>query len=332
MTKKKRLGRGIQALLGATAVETPEGDIAEPPVSSAELAAKAAIAEHQSEGMSAEAEPTNGSLLLLDITAIEVNPFQPRRVFSEAEINSLAESLKQHDMLSPILVRKVNGNYQLISGERRLRAATQAGWTKIPARIREADDRLVAELAIVENLQRQDLNPLEKAMSFRRYINEHQCTQEQLAGRLSIDRSTIANLMRLLELPQSVQGAITAGAISAGHARALLPLGDEKQQTLFCGRIQKEGLSVRAVESLVQETIKSEDSSKSKAKQRAKNQHIAALEQELRHAVGAKVSISQSSRGRGTIQITFANHDEFERIRDILIGQPSFSAVSNRAG
>lgn len=327
--KKKRLGRGIQALLGASAVETPEGDIAEPPVSSAELAAKQAIEAHQSEGVSQDAEPATGSLALLEISEIEVNPFQPRRVFTESEIDSLSASLKQHDLLSPILVRRVNDKFQLISGERRLRAATKAGWEKIPARIREADDRLVAELAIVENLQRQDLNPLEKAMSFRRYIDEHQCTQDELAARLSIDRSTIANLMRLLELPRFVQDALTAGKISAGHARALLPLGDERHQNELCKRIQSEGMSVRATEALVQETIRSEDSSAAKkSKAKARNEHIAALEQEIRHAVGAKVSIRTSSRGRGKIEISFTSHDEFDRLRDILVGERDFAKAS----
>ncbi len=164
--------------------------------------------------------------MLIDVDQIDENPFQPRREFGEAEIASLAESLKQHDMLQPVLVRRHGDRWQLISGERRLRAAVRAGWTSIPARQREADDRLVAELAIVENLQRKDLNPIEKALSFQRYLEEHHCTQEDLGNRLKIDRSTIANLLRLLELPEPVQAALGSGKISAGHARALLPLGD----------------------------------------------------------------------------------------------------------
>ena len=151
------------------------------------------------------------------VTEIDTNPFQPRRVFSEPEIASLCESLKAHQMIQPVVVRKVGERYQLISGERRLRAATQAGWTHVPANIREADDRLVAEIAIVENLQRQDLNPIEKALSFQRYLDQHDCTQEDLAGRIKINRSTIANLIRLLELPQSVQEGIATGDLSAGH-------------------------------------------------------------------------------------------------------------------
>ena len=153
---------------------------------------------------------------MLGVHDIDDNPFQPRREFSEPEIVSLAESLKEHDMLQPVLVRRVGARWQLISGERRLRAAIRAGWTEVPARVRSANDRLVAELAIVENLQRKDLNPIEKALSFRRYLDEHESTQEELANRIKQDRSTIANLLRLLELPQQVQNELASGKLPMG--------------------------------------------------------------------------------------------------------------------
>jgi ParB family chromosome partitioning protein len=261
----------------------------------------------------------------LNVYEIDDNPFQPRRDFSEPEIASLAESLKEHDMLQPILVRKRGDRYQLISGERRLRAAIQAGWSTVPARVREADDRLVAELAIVENLQRKDLNPLEKAMSFKRYLEQHGCSQEDLARRLKIDRSTIANLMRLLELPDVVQDAIRRGALSAGHARALLPLGDESLQVEFCTRILAEGLSVRAVEGLVQDRIVQEDGPALEAadtatakKRRTRSGQVSSLEQELRLALGTRVEIRQASRGRGRIVIHFGSEEEFDRLRSVL--------------
>jgi ParB family chromosome partitioning protein len=239
-------------------------------------------------------------------------------------------------MLQPVLVRQIGERYQLISGERRLRAAIQAGWKTVPARVREADDRLVAELAIVENLQRKDLNPIEKALSFRRYLDEHQCPQEDLAKRLKIDRSTIANLLRLLELPAQVQKALGENHLSAGHARALLPLGDEDQQVAFADRIRREGLSVRATEQLVQETIREEDAEPltvagGKPATRTKNQQIASLEQELRMALGTKVDIRQSSRNRGRIVLHFNSHDEFERIRAVLTDTGS-DAVQAEAG
>ena len=181
MSKKKRLGRGLEALLSV-------GPDAEPVEGGAD------------QGASSTAPHTG--IVHLNVFEIQDNPFQPRREFNDEEIDSLAESLQEHELLQPILVRVVDGHYQLISGERRLRAAIKANWKTIPAQIREADDRLVAELAIVENLQRKDLNAVEKALSFRRYIDQHQCTQEELAQRLKVDRSTIANLIRLLELPE----------------------------------------------------------------------------------------------------------------------------------
>jgi ParB family chromosome partitioning protein len=215
----------------------------------------------------------------------------------------------------------MGGRYQMISGDRRLRAAIQAGWDKVPARLREADDRLVAELAIVENLQRKDLNPVEKAMSFKRYLDEHHCTQEDLARRLKIDRSTIANLMRLLELPEVVLEALRRGELSAGHARALLPLGDELLQVEFSERVVQEGLSVRAVETMVKDRVREEDEpglnvvggSDSKGA-RARNEQIASLEQELRMALGTRSEIRQTARGRGRIVIHFSSHAEFERV------------------
>ncbi len=276
----------------------------------------------------ADAQPrTSGDadIIHLDVHEIDNNPYQPRRDFSEPEIASLAESLKEHDMLQPVLVRRVGDRYQLISGERRLRAARHAGWATIPARLRDADDRLVAELAIVENLQRKDLNPIEKALSFKRYLDQHESTQEELAQRLKINRSTIANLMRLLELPEAVQNALQSDKITAGHARALLPLGNERQQNEFCTRIQKEGLSVRSIEQLVQEKIAAEDAEPLEAvsqpaarRKRTRSEQIASLEQELRMALGTKVEIRQTTRQRGRIVIHFKNHDEFDRLRGLL--------------
>lgn len=270
-------------------------------------------------------------LLDLSVYEIDSNPFQPRTEFDEAELASLADSIREHGMLQPILVRQQNDRYQLIAGERRLKAAILAGWTEVPVRVRDADDREMAELAIVENLQRKDLNPLEKAASFQQYLEKYRVTQEELAGRLKIDRSTVANLIRLLELPDDVQGALRSGQITQGHARALLPLGDERAQIDFMRRIREEGLSVRATESLVQETIHQEDEpafgvvgadrpATAKPK-RTKSGQVAALEQEFRAALGSKVDIRQTSAGRGKIVIHFKNHDEFDRLRDYLVGQ-----------
>ena len=315
MSKDRRLGRGLAALLGTTLEEeAAHGAMHDQRVNDNELSALAA---------STNAPPAspNSGLFDLNVYEIDDNPFQPRREFGESEIASLAESLREHDMLQPVLVRRVGDRFQLISGERRLRAAIKAGWSTVPARLREADDRLVAELAIVENLQRKDLNPIEKAMSFKRYLDEHHCTQEDLANRLKIDRSTIANLMRLLELPLGVLDAIRSGEITAGHARALLPLGDEAEQIAFCQRIQAEGMSVRNIEQAVSDHVQKLEPetiqfpTAAARRKRTKTDQIASLEQELRIALGTKVEIKQAERGRGRLIIHFANADEFERLR-----------------
>lgn len=319
MTKDRRLGRGLAALLGGSFDD--QAAPAAPPITLGPVPA----APKPASNMAAQPTTAKSDLLQLNVYEIDDNPFQPRRDFSEPEIASLAESLKEHDMLQPVLVRKIGERYQLISGERRLRAAIRAGWSTVPARVREADDRLVAELAIVENLQRKDLNPIEKALSFKRYLDEHRCTQDDLAQRLKIDRSTIANLLRLLELPNSVLDSVRKGEVSAGHARALLPLGDETEQVAFAERIRGEGLSVRDVERLVQEKVEELDApiipisdQVQPKRRRSSSEQLASLERELRLALGTKVDIKQTARGAGRIVIHFANTDEFERLHGLL--------------
>ena len=333
MSKDRRLGRGLAALLSS-----PEMEEAGQP-EAGEVESRNGVARpriHQPASNEALDAPIGGDPdgeLMLSVSLIEENPFQPRRDFRESEIVSLAESLKEHDMLQPVLVRRIGTHYQLISGERRLRAAKAAGWTKIPARIREADDRLVAELAIVENLKRKDLNAIEKALSFQRYLEQHQCTQEDLGRRIKVDRSTIANLMRLLELPPEVQDSLRDGDISMGHARALLPLGDRREQMDYARRIKLEGLSVRAVERMVSEDIGRADKQglnavgrkKGTSGKRTSGGHIGSLEQELRMALGTKVDIKATTRGKGRITIHFSNADEFERLRLILLEEQAGS-------
>ncbi len=298
-TKDRRLGKGLAALLG-----TPMDEDGNP-----------------------LAEPHSGiQSLELSVNEIENNPFQPRRDFNHDEIASLAESIKNHQQLQPILVRIVDGKYQLISGERRLRATIHAGLQTIRAEVREADDRLVAELAIIENLQRKDLNPIEKAMSFKRYIDEHKCKQDDLARRLSIDRSTIANLMRLLELPEAILEWLTASELTAGHARALLPIGDDEVQISIAKKIIDERWSVRATESHVAELLKAEHDEETgkkvvnatRQKRRQITPEVEALQQEMRMLFGTKVEIKSTARGRGKITIHFSDADEFDRLRAML--------------
>ncbi len=320
MTKERRLGRGLEALLGRP------------------LAAGDSTDAHWNapEAPTATATAKGDGLLRLNVYEIESNPFQPPRDFDDAAIAELSESIKTHGLLQALVVRRHGERWQLVAGERRLRAAIKAGWSDVPCQVREADDRQMAEIAIVENLQRKDLNPLEKAASFQDYLQRYGCTQDDLAGRLKIDRSTIANLIRLLELPHAVQDAVRAGSISQGHARALLPLGDEAKQLDFCRRIQADAWSVRTTEDQVQELIQQEDTpaglsttaGKSPRKARNRSSQVAALEQGLRTALGTKVEVRQTPGGRGKIVVHFTSAAEFERLREQLSDQP----VRSRTG
>jgi len=287
---------------------------------------------HQPEG-----DKPSGELPRVSVYEIDRNPFQPRKEFNEEQIAELAESLDKHGMLQPIVVRRVGERYQLIAGERRLRASIKAGWPDVPVQIREVDDRQMSELAMIENLQRRDLNALEKAASFQNYLAQYRCTHEELAQRLSMDRSTVANLIRLMELPAGVQDSLRAGLISAGHARALLPLGEEREQIRVCQLIQTEGWSVRLTEQRVQEMLDGEDATaansgslatpkvaktkSSKKPARTRSSQIVSLEQELRSALGTKIEIRQTARGRGKIVIHFSSAAEFDRLRDYMVGE-----------
>jgi ParB family chromosome partitioning protein len=317
---------GSSPLAKTRPFETPYGGATEEPYSPDEAILRAATPV-AAPPAPPEPAPPAGPPSKLSLDQIDHNPFQPRQDFDPAEIEELAGSLRNHGLLQPIVVRQIDDRYQLIAGERRLRAATQAGWTEVPVQIVEADDREVAELAIIENVHRKDLNPLEKAASFHRYLQEYGCTQEELANRLNLDRSTVANLIRLLELPDTIQDAVRQNKITQGHARALLPLGDEREQLNFCRRIQQEGMSVRQTEAMVQETIDQTDTEPlnlvgrdGQRRAARTNEHIVALEQEFRSALGLKVKLTHNARGRGKLVIHFGGHDDFERLRQHICG------------
>jgi len=292
-------------------------------------------------GQAVQAAATQAEPPRVPIDKIDSNAGQPRQDFDPGELKKLSESISTHGLLQPVVVRRVNDRYQIIAGERRLRAAVQAGWTDVPVNIIEADDRQTAELAIIENLQRKDLNALEKAACFQRYLEQYGSTQEELASRLNLDRSTIANLIRLLELPGAVQDALRRGEVSPGHARALLPLGDEREQIEFCARIKREGLNVRQTEMLVQQMIDAVDreplavidrEGRSSKVSRGKNEQLEALEQQFRAALGLKkVQITSNARGRGKLVIHFRNHEEFDRLSE-QICSGALPDMRNQAG
>lgn len=295
MTTKKRLGKGLEALLGG-----PEGGAEAGSVESADL-------------------------IKLPTGSIDPNPFQPRQHFDPAELQALAESLRTHGVLQPVLVRPRGDRYQLIAGERRLRACIEAKIFEIPARVLELDDRHVAELAMVENLQREDLNALEKAVAFRDYLVTYGVPQEELATRLGIDRSTISNLIRLLDLPEEIQAALNAKQISAGHARALLGLPDAPSQIAACQRVIDEALSVRQTEALVAtgdpgpgRTRLRKDGPEVPRAEAARPPHFVDLESHLRDFFGTPVSIKSRSAQKGQIVIDFNTLEEFERVAALI--------------
>jgi len=303
-----------------------------------------------------EVEQAAASLPTSDLAVglVDPNPWQPRSVLADADLEELAGSLREHGLVQPIVVRAQGGRYQLIAGQRRLAAARKLGWERVPARVLEVDDRQMAEIAIVENLQRRDLDALEKAASFKQYLATWNCTQEELAKRLSIDRSHVANLIRLLDLPAAVQEKLRAGTLSMGHARALLPLGDEAGQVRLAGRVAAEGLSVRAVEAEVQEIIRREEAedaggdadvagegstitagvaASSAAKRKPgrpatrRSAQVAAVEGQLRRALGVKVVVHANGKGAGRIVIPFGDLDEFQRLLEHITGEDTRAAA-----
>ena len=340
MSKERRLGRGLEALLGRAgfdAAPATDGTAAVAPQPTPAASAARLILHAPEEVEQVAATLPTGEI---GIGLIDPNPWQPRSVVEDADLAELTESLREHGLVQPIVVRARGGRYEVIAGQRRLMAARQL----------DVDDRQMAEIAIVENLQRRDLDALEKAASFKQYISSWGCTQEELAKRLSIDRSTVTNLLRLLELPEGVRQRLRSGGLTMGHARALLPLGDEEQQTHLAERIAKEGLSVRAIESEVQEILRADEDghdgdasptplprgltgdvsvaepAEGVAKRRPgrpaakRSSQVAAVEQQLRRALGTKVVVHATSKGSGRIVIPFADHAEFQRLLAHMAG------------
>lgn len=248
----KRLGMGLGALLGA-----------------------------------AEPEVTPNPASTVETALVQPNPFQPRTDFDESEIRSLADSLRRQGLLQPVVVRPVNGHFQLVAGERRWRAARMAGLDRIPALIREVDDQKMLELALVENLQRRDLNPIEKARAFRQVLQLNGWTQEALADAMGLARPTVANFMRLLELPVEIQETVSRGTLSMGHARALLAAPNRTVMMQLLRRVLEEDLSVRALEQL----LVRKPSALPSAPGKAKEPYLLELEQKLMDRLGFKAEI-----------------------------------------
>jgi ParB family chromosome partitioning protein len=303
-TKKSGLGRGLGALIGGGTAFDPV------PVDEPVPIPAAATAPQSLE---------DGSILvLIDPRNVRPNPKQPRHFFNEEALKELAESIKRDGVQEPVIVRKKDGVYELVSGERRVRASVLAGLEKVPAVCRDVSDEDMLKLGLIENIQREDLNPIETARAYKALGLHFGWTQEQLAEQVGKKRATVTNMLRLLNLPDDVQQLVIEGALSMGHARALLALELPARQTALARRAVDEGLSVRDVERQVAPTSRaSAPAAKAPAK---KDPHVAQVEDELRRRLGTKVRVAADPNWKGSIEIDFFNLDELERILDILRG------------
>ena len=293
--RKTGLGRGLSALLDDT-------DSVHPP--------KAGI-----DSLNETAQI--GSISDIAIDEIETNPYQPRTEFDQVALNELADSIKVQGLIQPITIRKHGANsYQLISGERRLRASKLAGLTHIPAYIRTADDQQMLEMALIENIQRENLNAIEVALSFQMMIDECKLKPEQLGDRVGKNRSTVSNYLRLLKLPPVIQASIRDGKISMGHARALISVEEQDKQLFIHQEIIDKGLSVRKVEDLVRSIHHVQV--KPKASPVAVSFEYQKLQKDLASKFATKVKLKVNENGKGAIEIPFVSNDDLSRILELL--------------
>lgn len=291
-TKKQALGRGLSALLKNTSQD---------------------ITTAQDKN----ADKLVGSIVEIDIDSIEVNPYQPRSHFNEEALRELANSIKELGVIQPITVRKLEGNsFQIVSGERRFRASKLIGNTTIPAYIRLANDQEMLEMALVENIQRENLDPIEVALSYQRLIDEIKLTQDEMAKRVSKSRSTITNFLRLLKLDPIIQTGMRDGFLSMGHGRALINVESQEQQLEIYGKIIKDKLSVRQTEALVKayRTGKKEEVNKPKTTPIFVKESI----KELNDFFGNKVAVKVAENNKGKIIISFNSKEDFNRIKKLL--------------
>jgi len=292
--KPRRLGRGLEALLATRPNQSTTEQV------------------------------SRGQLQRIAVARIHANPYQPRTEFKPNELAELEASLKANGLLQPIVVRpRPNGDgFELIAGERRLRAATKIGWEDIPAVVRDIDDQMLLTLALVENLQRSNLNPIEEALGYQRLISDFTLTQQQIAELVGKDRTTVANILRLLSLPESVRRILQDGHITLGHARALLAITEERELIALANEIVANGMTVRDVE----QRARAGQSPRSRPRARRGNAktetpaEVRRVGEELRRHLQTDVSIRQRDSGRGAIEIVFYSADDLDRILDLILG------------
>jgi ParB family chromosome partitioning protein len=286
MTETKRLGRGLEALLGPVSREQAE---------------------------------TSGALRELPLSSVRPNPYQPRTRMDETALAELTASMEASGLLQPVLVRPRNGIYELIAGERRWRAAERLGWAKIPAVVKDVDDQTLLTLALVENLQRNDLSPIDEATGYRRLGEEFQLPHAEIARMVGRNRSTVANLLRLLQLSSEVQALVHEGKLSEGHARALLTLSDQARVLRLAQEAVEQGWSVREMEARVKERRAG-----GAAAQRGRllNADAKRVEDALRKHLGTDVRVTARRRGRGFLTISYYSNDDLARLLELILGQP----------
>ena len=285
-TKKQALGRGLSALLKDTSVSDTFNDA------------------------------VVGSIIKISLENIQVNPYQPRTYFDEESLRELASSIKELGVIQPITVRKIGDSFQLVSGERRFRASKLIGNNSIPAYIRTANDQEMLEMALVENIQRKNLDPIEVALSYQRLIDEIQLTQEELSVRVGKKRSTVTNYLRLLKLDPILQTGMRDGFISMGHGRALINVKSSEDQLAIYEKILREKLSVRQTEELVK-SLKVEATGPNETKKYLPK-YIKDSLLEINSYLGHKINITINSKGKGKISIPFHSQEDFERIKNLL--------------
>ena len=261
-------------------------------------------------------EVQDKALAEIKISEIDPNIGQPRKSFNEDELLELAESIKIHGVIQPIILTKRGKRYEIIAGERRWRASKLAGLTKIPAVIREYTDKEIMEVSLIENIQRQDLNPIEEALAFKNLIDEYKMKQDDLAERVSKSRSAITNALRLLKLDDKVKAMLAEGLISTGHARAILAIEDKNKQQILATRIFDEKLSVRETEKLVKQILENKESKKEEKS--SEKLIYKKLEDSLKSIIGSKVSIKGKDNGKGKIEIDYYSIEELDRITELL--------------
>lgn len=308
---KPRLGKGLAGLISGNA--SKGNDAAASPASKGPNSS--AVATAKSPKQVAEAPAGAPGFMEVPVNRVEPNPYQPRREFEDSQLSDLAESIRSEGLIQPIVVREVNGSYQLIAGERRWRAFKLLKLSKIPARIVKAGDSSSASMALIENLQRENLNPVEEAMGYASLLRDFDLTQEQVAERVGKGRATIANALRLLTLSDEIRGYLATGLLSTGHAKVLLGLENKQEQTLIARRIIEEGVSVRGAEALIDRLRRSGKAKSSGGRElpAAEASAIEDIEKRMTSYLNTTVALKHAPK-KGRITIEYAGNDDLQRI------------------